>query len=111
MEETEEDGGRRGGRKMEQNHMEKLQEASDLMAREESSVVVYLPNLGMQLINIITEFCVICMDLLVLEIYYNTTLQAAIGTLVHKHSRKSQGDLWLIIIVKCLCLSINLGCL
>jgi hypothetical protein len=43
----------------------------DLIAGEQSSVVANLPNLGVQLINIVTELCVFCMDLLGLEIYCN----------------------------------------
>jgi hypothetical protein len=37
-----------------------------------SSVIVYLPNTGVQFINIITELCFPCMDLLGLENYHNT---------------------------------------
>jgi hypothetical protein len=50
--------------------LEKPQVAKDLRAGEWSSVVVYLPNLGMQLINIVTELC-FCTGLLGLEIYCN----------------------------------------
>ena len=35
------------------------------------SVIVDLPNLGLQVIHIITELCGFCMGLLGLEIYYN----------------------------------------
>ena len=45
---------------MEPNHVEEPQVARDLTAGEYSSRVVYLPNLGMQLINITTELCVLC---------------------------------------------------
>lgn len=31
--------------------------------------MVYLPNLGMQIINIMTKLCVLCMVLLGLDIY------------------------------------------
>jgi hypothetical protein len=40
------------------------------VAREESSIVVDLPSLSMEPINIITELCVHCKGLLELEIYY-----------------------------------------
>lgn len=39
---------------------------------ETVSVVINLPNLGVQLINIITELCGFCMGSLGLEIYCNT---------------------------------------
>jgi hypothetical protein len=50
--------------------LEKLQVTRDLIAGEWSTVVVDLPNLGMQLINIITEVCVLYRGLLGLKIYY-----------------------------------------
>ena len=50
--------------------LEEPQVARDFMAGEESSVVVDLPNLGVQLINIMTELCAVCtyLGLLGLEI-------------------------------------------
>lgn len=52
---------------MEQSHMARreLQITRDLKAGEWRGVVVYLTNLGVQLINTITELCVLCTDFLV----------------------------------------------
>jgi hypothetical protein len=52
--------------------LEKPQVARDRIAGEEISVVVDLPNLGIQLINIITEMCVFYLGSLGLEIYCST---------------------------------------
>jgi hypothetical protein len=52
--------------------LEKPQVARDLIAGEYSSVVVDLPNLGIQIINIITVLCIFYMGLLGLEIYCTT---------------------------------------
>ena len=52
--------------------LEEPQVARDLPAGEWSSVVVYIFNLGTQLINTITELYVLCTGLLGLEIYHNT---------------------------------------
>jgi hypothetical protein len=52
--------------------LEKLQGARDFISGEQSSVVIYLPNLDVQLINIITNLCVLYTGLLGLEIYHNT---------------------------------------
>ena len=49
--------------------LEEPQVARDLIAEEQSSVVVDLPNLGVQLINVITELCDLCTGILGLEIY------------------------------------------
>ena len=43
--------------------LEKWEVARDLKAGKQSSVVVDLPNLGVQLINIIIELCVHCTGL------------------------------------------------
>lgn len=51
--------------------LEKSQVARDLIAGKQISVVVDLPNLGVQLINIITELCGFYMGSLGLEIYCN----------------------------------------
>ena len=51
--------------------LEKLQVVRDLIAGKQSSVVVNLPNQGMQLISIVTELCVLCTGFLWLEIYSN----------------------------------------
>lgn len=45
---------------MEPNHVEEPQVARDLTAGEYSSIVVYLPNPNVQLINILTELYVLC---------------------------------------------------
>lgn len=45
-----------------------------LIAGDWSSVVVYLPNLYVQITNITTELCVLCIGLLRLEIYHNKAL-------------------------------------
>lgn len=50
--------------------LEKPQAARDLRAGKQISVVVDLPNLGVQLINI-TELCGFYMVSMGLEIYYN----------------------------------------
>ena len=42
--------------------------ARDLIAGEQSSVVVYLLNLGVQIVNILTELYALCKGILVLEI-------------------------------------------
>ena len=55
--------------------LEKLQVARDLIAGEENCVVVNVPNLGVQRINIITELCVPCSGLLRLEISCSTVQQ------------------------------------
>ena len=52
--------------------LEKPQVARDPIAGEYSTVVVDLPNIVVQIINI-TELCVLCMGLLGLEIYCNKT--------------------------------------
>jgi hypothetical protein len=64
-EEGEEDGAEVHG-------LEKSQVAKDLIAGEESSVVVDLPHLGIQLINTVTGLWVFYMGLLGLEIYCNS---------------------------------------
>ena len=51
--------------------LEKLQVVRDLIAGEQSSVVVNLHDQGMQLIYIVTELCVLCTGFLWLEIYSN----------------------------------------
>lgn len=58
-------GGRKGGRKMEQNHW------PEEVTSNNCSVVVYLPNVGVLLINIVTELCDFCKGLVGLEIYCN----------------------------------------
>ena len=40
--------------------LEELQVAWDIIARKYSSIVVYLPNPNVQLINILTELYVLC---------------------------------------------------
>jgi len=58
----------------EPHDLKKLQVARDLIAGEESSVVVDLPSLGMQLVNIVTELCAFCTGLLGwTEIYCNNS--------------------------------------
>ena len=51
--------------------LEEAQVARDFIAEEQNSGILFMPNLGMHFINIITEFCVLYMDLLGLEIYSN----------------------------------------
>lgn len=51
--------------------LEKPRIARDLLAGGSSRVVVDLPNLGVQFINIVIELCVLCVGLLGLEIYCN----------------------------------------
>jgi len=41
----------------------------DLIAGEQTGIVLYLPTIGMQLINIIPELFVLCLGILGLEIY------------------------------------------
>jgi hypothetical protein len=59
--------GRRGGKNLEQKHM-------SWKSRKWWGIYCYndLSSLGVQLINIITWLCGFCMDLLGLEIHYNT---------------------------------------
>jgi hypothetical protein len=44
--------------------VEEPQVVRAFIAGQQSSVVVYLPNLGLQLINILTELCGLCMIIL-----------------------------------------------
>jgi hypothetical protein len=52
--------------------LEKPQVLRGLIDGEDGSVAVDLPNLGVQLVFILTELCFLCLDLFGLEIYSNT---------------------------------------
>jgi hypothetical protein len=68
----------------EPHSLEKPQVARDLTAGELISIVVDLPNLGIQLINIIIELCVFPpTGLLWLEIYCNSGEAQATSGMVH----------------------------
>ena len=54
---------------MEQNPLAEPQVTRNFRDGQYSSKMVYLPNLGIQPVNILTELCVLCMRILGLEIY------------------------------------------
>ena len=51
--------------------LEEPQSVRDFLAEEYSSIGIYLCNLVLQIINIITELCALCTSLLEFEIYCN----------------------------------------
>lgn len=67
---TEKFGGEGGGG--EACGLEKTQVIRDLINGDYSSIVVDLPNLGVQFIFILIELCFLCTGLFGLEIYRNT---------------------------------------
>ena len=56
--------------RVERHGLEEPQVARDFIDGECSGVVLYLFNLGVQLVFISIEFCVLCMGILGLEIYH-----------------------------------------